>query len=338
MGLLNLVEQHHTIGLSAHRFGQLSALIVANIPRRSTNQARHTELFLILTHVDTRHHVLVVEEVFGQCFCQFRLSHARCSKENERRYRSFRVLKSGPTAANGIANGIYGLVLSDDTLMEFLLQMEQFVALALQHSTHRNAGPAANDLGDVVCSDLFSDQGLAFLLADFIAMALYFVVDLLHFTVANLGHTLVIALAFGLFGLAFQVFLLFFQLRNLVHFALLCLPTCPERLHFILELGDFLLQESNLLRVVFTQNSLSFDFFLLQRSLQFIKLFGYGIAFHAQLCSRFIHQINGLVRQETVGNVTLGELYGRYTSIILYPYLMVVLIPFLQSSQDTDGI
>ena len=124
MSLFNLVEKHYTVRLTAHCFGELSALIIAYIPRRCTDQARHTEFLLILTHVDTRHHILVVEEVLGQSFRQFCLSNACRSQEDEGCNRSFGVLKSCPTASDGIANGIDSLVLSDDTFMQFVLQVK----------------------------------------------------------------------------------------------------------------------------------------------------------------------------------------------------------------------
>ena len=61
VSLLNLVEEHYRVGLAAHSLRQLTALVVAYVSWRRTDESRHAELLLVLAHVDTRHHRLVVE-------------------------------------------------------------------------------------------------------------------------------------------------------------------------------------------------------------------------------------------------------------------------------------
>ena len=219
----------------------MSTLIIAHISWRCTDKTRHTELLLILTHVDTCQHVLVIEEIFGQSLCQFGLTYARCSQENERRNGAIRVLKSCTTATNGIRNGFNSLVLSNHSTVQLSLQMQEFVALTLQHAAHRNAGPTAHHFGNIVRSHLFADQRPTLLLTNFLTAMSNIVIYLLHFAITNLGYTLVIPLAFGTFGLKFQSFFLLFQLRNLIHFGLLCLPTSTKRIHLILEFGNLFL-------------------------------------------------------------------------------------------------
>ena len=51
--------------------------------------------FLVLAHVDTCHHVLVIEKELGQSFGQFRLADAGRSHEKERAYRPLFILKAG---------------------------------------------------------------------------------------------------------------------------------------------------------------------------------------------------------------------------------------------------
>ena len=65
MCLLNLVKEYDAIRLTTNRFGKLSALIIAYIPRRCTDKTSYTELLLILTHINSGQHILVVEEIFG---------------------------------------------------------------------------------------------------------------------------------------------------------------------------------------------------------------------------------------------------------------------------------
>ena len=83
MSLLNLVEEDHTVRLASHSFGELSTLVVAHISWRRTDEPSHRELLLILAHVDTRHHILVVEQVVGECLCKLGLAHTSGTKEYE---------------------------------------------------------------------------------------------------------------------------------------------------------------------------------------------------------------------------------------------------------------
>ena len=69
----------------------------------------------------------------------------------------------------------------------------------------------------------------------------------------------------------------------------------------------------------------------------FVEFLRHRVALHTQLGSGFVHQVDGLVGQEPFGDITLGELYGGDAGIILYTHLVVVLVAFLQTSQDRDG-
>ena len=84
MGLLDLVEQQHAVGLAAHRLGQLAALVVADVARRRTDQARDRVLLHVLGHVDPDHRVLVAEQELGQRPGQLGLADARRPEEDER--------------------------------------------------------------------------------------------------------------------------------------------------------------------------------------------------------------------------------------------------------------
>jgi hypothetical protein len=52
-------------------------------------------------------------------------------------------------------------VLADDTLAQRLLHLEQLLALAFHHPIDRNAGPAADDGGDVLARHFLAQQGVA---------------------------------------------------------------------------------------------------------------------------------------------------------------------------------
>ena len=68
MGFLYLVKKDNRVRFAANSFSQLTTFVITDISRRRTNQTRGTEFLLVLGHIDTSHHVLIIEEVIRQCF------------------------------------------------------------------------------------------------------------------------------------------------------------------------------------------------------------------------------------------------------------------------------
>ena len=74
-----------------------------------------------------------------------------------------------------------------------------------------------------------------------------------------------------------------------------------------------------------------------QTARNLIELLGHAVALHAEFGGGLVHQVDGLVGQETFGDIALGELHGSDTGVILDTYLVVVFIAFLQTTKDRDG-
>ena len=83
MSLFDFIKQDDRIRFTADRFRQLATFIIADISRRRTNQTSRTKLFLIFTHIDTSHHILVVEQIFRQRFGQLCLTDTCRTEENK---------------------------------------------------------------------------------------------------------------------------------------------------------------------------------------------------------------------------------------------------------------
>ena len=83
VGLLYLIEEDYLVGLSPDGLCELSALVVADVSWRGSDQTRHAELLLVLAHVDSGHHRLVVEEVVGQRLGQLGLTDTGGTQEDE---------------------------------------------------------------------------------------------------------------------------------------------------------------------------------------------------------------------------------------------------------------
>ena len=93
----------------------------------------------------------------------------------------------------------------------------------------------------------------------------------------------------------------------------------------------------NLRLVTLSFDRLALDFELCQSAGDLVEFLRHGVALHPQFGCCLVHQVDGLVRQEALGDIALRELYCCDTGIILYTNLVVVLVAFLQSSQDRDG-
>ena len=70
----------------------------------------------------------------------------------------------------------------------------------------------------------------------------------------------------------------------------------------------------------------------------FIKLRRHRIQLRLDHGAGFIHKVNGLVRQEAVGNIAVGQGRGGDERSVLNLDAVVDLIPFLQTTQDRDGV
>ena len=83
VSLLDLVEEDDGVGLAADRFGELTTFVIAYISWRRTDETGGGELLLILAHIDTGEHRLVIEEDFSQRLCQLGLPDTGGTEEDE---------------------------------------------------------------------------------------------------------------------------------------------------------------------------------------------------------------------------------------------------------------
>lgn len=107
-------------------------------------------LLHVLAHVDANHRLLVVEEEVSQRLGQLRFADARGAEEQERPNRLVRVRDACAAAANRVGDGLHGLFLTDQTLAEALLHVQQLLGFTLQHLADRHARPGTDDVGDVL--------------------------------------------------------------------------------------------------------------------------------------------------------------------------------------------
>ena len=153
MGLLDLVEQDDGVRAPAHRLGELAALLVADVAGRRADEPRDGVLLHVLGHVDADHRVLAVEHELRQRAGQLGLADAGRAEEQERADRAVGVGQAGPRAAQRVGDGLDGFLLADHAQVEALLHVDELLDLALDEPGDRDAGPLADDLGDLLDVD-----------------------------------------------------------------------------------------------------------------------------------------------------------------------------------------
>ena len=166
MRLLDLVEQHDLIGPPPHRLGERAALVVADIARRRADQARDRVLLHVLRHVDADERRLVVEQEFRQRLGQLGLADAGRAKEHERADRPVRILQTGAGAPHRVETAFTASAWPMTRLPICSSILQQLLALAFEHAVDGNAGPARNNLRNVVGGDGLLDDSAGILALD----------------------------------------------------------------------------------------------------------------------------------------------------------------------------
>ena len=110
-----------------------------------------------LAHVDLDERVVVAEQEVGQRLGQLGLTDTGRAGEDERAGRPLRVLQAGTGTTDRLGDGLDGVLLADDPLVDLVLHAQQPSGLLLGQLEHRDAGPVAQHLGDLLVVDLGDD-------------------------------------------------------------------------------------------------------------------------------------------------------------------------------------
>ena len=133
MRLFDLVEQDDAVGVTAHGFRELAALLVADVARRRSDESCDGMLLHVLRHVDADHAALIVEKRLRQGLRQFRLADARRAEEDERADWAVRIFDARTRPQDCLADDAHGLILSNDALMQYIFESQELLALAREH-------------------------------------------------------------------------------------------------------------------------------------------------------------------------------------------------------------
>src|SRR5581483_760345 len=151
--LLDFVQQDDRIWRALHPLGELSALFVADVSRRRTDQLGDRVLLHELRHIEADQRLFGAEHELRQGARDFGFADAGGAEEQERSDGTVRALQAGAAAADGASQGGDCLVLRDDALVQFLFDAQQLLRLFFFNRSDGNAGPAGYHVLDVLPTD-----------------------------------------------------------------------------------------------------------------------------------------------------------------------------------------
>ena len=273
VSLFQLVEQNDGIGLAADLFRQLARLVIADIAGGRADELRDGVALHVFRHIQPDERIDGVEQLVCEALDQLRLADTGRADKDERNG----VLLHGDAdavAADGGGNGVDGLVLSDDVLLQPVLELTQLGIFLRANFTGGNFRPKLDDARKVLHGQ--DGRGLRLQLGDLGVEA----ADV----AAQLGQTLEIVLLFRVLRQHLDL--------KLVVVALLALFG---------QIGDLL-------------------------------------AVQVQIGASLIKQVDGLVRQEAVRDIALGEHDGLPRHFGRDGHTMKHFIVMRHAAQDGDGL
>ncbi len=150
MGLLDFVKENHAIGIPADLFGQLTALVVADVTGRGSHQPGYAEPLHVFGHVDPNHVRFLLIKVGRERLGEFGFADPGRAEEDEASHRALRILQATSSAADGSGDRADGVRLTDDSLMKVILHSEQFLGFRFHELGDRDSGPGLDDHRDLV--------------------------------------------------------------------------------------------------------------------------------------------------------------------------------------------
>ena len=163
MRFLYLIEKHDGVRMTAHLLGELSALLITDIPRRRADEPGDIEALSVFAHVDADKGILCAEHLLCEALGKIGLTYTRRPEEHERADRMIRIFQSDAVSLDGFHHLVDGTVLADDKLLQLRTHIAKALALSLSHALHRNASHHRHDIGNFLLCDSLSRFSLALL-------------------------------------------------------------------------------------------------------------------------------------------------------------------------------
>ena len=109
-------------------------------------------LFHVFRHIEAQHSTFIAKQLLCQCLRQLSFAYTGRTEEQEGTDRSVFVLKACAGTANSSAYRAHSLILTYNTLVQTLLQLQQTAAFCFRQTCQRNTGPGSNNLSYILRS------------------------------------------------------------------------------------------------------------------------------------------------------------------------------------------
>ena len=232
-----------------------------------------------------------------------------------------------------------------DAFVQPVLHVDQLLGLALEQPADGDAGPARDDLGDVVGVDLLLEEheaGVPSRSSDSLLLVLgELAFELRDLLVEQLRGTLVVGLALRALGLHARLLETLFQVRDLVDRLLLVLPARLHLRRALLQLGELALERlaalgRGLVGLLLQRGQLDLE--LHHATVDLVDLDRHRVDLDPDPGGRLVDQVDRLVGQEAVGDVARRERRRGDQRAVLDAHSVVLFVAALQPAQDRDRV
>ena len=341
MRFFDFVEEDDAVRATAHGFGQVAALIVADVTGRCADEAGNAVFFHVFAHVEADDGFVAVEEEGSEGAAQFGFADAGRAEEKEGTDGAVRIGQSGAVTADSVCYRFDGGLLADDAGTQCAFQRQQFFFFAFEHFGDGDARPARDDLRDFFFGDFAAHELVrgAAAIGSVRGGQLFF--QRRDFAVLDFAHGGEIAAPFRGFEFDAQAVDFFFDARAALVARFFCLPDFVQVGVFFFEFLDVVFEVGEAFFrgvVVFFFKRQAFHFQLDEAAVDAVHRLRLAVEFHADLRGGLVDEVDGFVRQLAVGDVAIGEDGGGDECRVGDVDAVVDFVAFLQAAQDGDGV
>ena len=219
--------------------------------------------------------------------------------------------------------------------------MQQLLPLPFHQAGDGDAGPPLDDPGDLLLGDLVPEQGAGLAVVGNALLLLQGLFQGGDAAVLELGGLVQVVLPLGPLQVGVGLLQVGPELLDLADGALFVVPLGLLGLELLPHVGELLLDLRQVLLAEGVGLLLQGGFLNLvldDLPLNHVQLRGHGVDLRADEGAGLVDEVDGLVGEEPVGDVPVGEGGGGDDGPVLYFHAMEHLVPLLQAPEDGDGV
>ena len=153
MSLLDLVKQHHTIGLTPHFVRQLATIVVTYIASRRTNKPARGMLLAKLTHIDLNQRIIRAKHFTSKHTRQLGLANTSWPHKDKATDRPLTARHPTTTAPNSPSHFANCFFLANQILPKVLLEIAQELRLTCANFLNRNTRHHSNSTSNMIIGE-----------------------------------------------------------------------------------------------------------------------------------------------------------------------------------------